>query len=103
VPPFLYHLAIASDLDAARTVGEYRMSTVDRTLEDEGFIHCSFADQVEATAARFYAGRDDVMVLTIDEARVPSEIRVEGGFPHVYGPLPIDAVVDVAPFGRGAQ
>jgi uncharacterized protein (DUF952 family) len=72
---------------------------VDRSLEEEGFIHCSFADQVADTARRFYAGRDDVLLLTIDPDSVPSEVKVEGGFPHIYGPLPRDAVIRVAPYG----
>src|SRR5581483_4991965 len=60
----IFHLAVAADWEAAGD--EYRMSTVGRTLDDEGFVHCSYAGQVEATAARFYAGSDDVLLLTID-------------------------------------
>jgi uncharacterized protein (DUF952 family) len=92
----IYHLAIAENWHVAEPVGEYRQSTIERTLEEEGFIHCSFADQVKDTAARFYAGRDDVLLLMIDPTLVPSEIKVEGGFPHIYGPLPVDAVIEVS-------
>ena len=50
-----------------------------------------------ATAALIYAGRDDVVVLTIDEERLGCDVRVEDGFPHIYGELPLNAVVEVSP------
>jgi uncharacterized protein (DUF952 family) len=93
-PPKLYHLALAEDWDPA--VADYRGSTVGRTLDEEGFVHCSTAEQVQVTADRFYSGRTDVVLLTIDPQLVDAEIRVEGGFPHVYGPLPTAAVVGTA-------
>lgn len=98
----LYHLALRADWDAHPTE-PYTTSTVGRSLAEQGFIHCSFQRQVQQTADSFYRDRDDVVVLTIDQARVPSPIRVEnleGGeekFPHIYGPLPRDAVVAVTP------
>ena len=67
-----------------------------------GFIHCSFADQVETIARLMYRGRGDVVLLVIEPSRVDAEIRIEslddGGveFPHIYGELPIAAVVRVA-------
>jgi uncharacterized protein (DUF952 family) len=97
VPEPIHHLAIAERWNAPTP--DYRWSTIDRTLDEEGFIHCSYADQVADTARKFYAGRDDVLLLTIDPALVPSEIKVENGFPHIYGPLPRDAVIRVTPYG----
>ena len=96
----LFHLALASDWAAALESSErrYEVSTIGRTLEQVGFIHCSFEDQVAATAERFYGGRDDVLLLRIDPSRLEAAVRVEnleGGeeqFPHLYGPLPVDAV-----------
>jgi uncharacterized protein (DUF952 family) len=55
-------------------------------------------------ARRFYAGRSDMVLLRIDPAMLNCEVRhenLEGGstlFPHVYGPLPVDAVIEVIPF-----
>jgi anti-anti-sigma factor len=98
-----FHIALAADWAAAQAAGEYTMSTRGRTLAEEGFIHCSFADQVDATAARFYADVDDVVVLRIDPRRLTSRVVVEDlygtgeRFPHVYGPIPVTAVVDVQP------
>ena len=93
----IYHLALTEHWNASTL--DYRKSTVDKSLEEEGFIHCSYADQVADTARKYYAGRDDVLLLTIDPSAVPSEIKVEGGFPHIYGPLPRDAVIRVTPYG----
>ena len=95
----LFHLALRADWDA-RPAQPYATSTVGKTLEEEGFIHCSFKHQVRATASRYYEGRDDVIVLTIDPARVRAPIRIEGDgeeFPHIYGALARDAVVAVTP------
>jgi uncharacterized protein (DUF952 family) len=95
----IYHLAIASEWEAAVAAGgPYDRSTVGVSLAEQGFIHCSFAEQVEATAAFFYADRDDVLLLTIDPSALGAEVRVEDGFPHLYGPLPLVAVVSAAPF-----
>lgn len=87
----IFHLALSEHWRPDASV--YLRSTVDKALEEEGFIHCSFADQVDATRSRFYPGRDDVVLLAIDIASVGSEIKVEGGFPHIYGPFPVDAVI----------
>ena len=65
----LFHIARRRDWEAAQRVGAYRISTLDRTLEQEGFIHLSFARQVRGVADRFYAGVDDELVLlSIDPA-----------------------------------
>lgn len=96
--PVIYHLAIRAEWDEAVAAGEpYRRSTVGKSLDDEGFIHCSFDHQVDATASGYYAGRDDVVVLTIDTGLLAAEVRIEAGFPHIYGELPLGAVVDARP------
>ena len=106
----LVHLALAAEWDeAVERGGPYLRSTIGRSLDEVGFIHCSFADQVEATRERFYAGRHDVVALTVDPARVDVPIRVEDlagtdeAFPHVYGPLELDAVIDVRPIGAAPE
>ena len=57
-------------------------------------------DQIEATANRFYADVDQLVLLSIDPSRVPHEIKweppapgIDELFPHIYGPLPIGAVI----------
>lgn len=87
----IYHLAYATHwADAGET---YTHSTRGRTLADEGFIHCSTdLDQLHEVVTRYYADVDptDLIVLHIDPTGL--DIRVEGGFPHLYGPLPRSAV-----------
>ncbi len=96
----LYHLALTDEwADALEQGRDYERSTVGRSLAEEGFIHTSFASQVEGTAAAFYAGRE-VVLLTIDREAVPSEVRLDviadgREFPHVYGPIPLAAVASV--------
>ncbi len=98
----LYHIALPADWDDARGSGTYTTSTRDVTLADEGFIHCSRRDQVEATANRFYGDVAELVLLTIDEAALDAPVVDEDlydtgeSFPHVYGPIPVSAVVDVA-------
>jgi uncharacterized protein (DUF952 family) len=91
--PELFHIALADDWDAAQAAGAYTTSTRGRTLAEAGFIHCSFAEQVAATASEFYGDLDDVVVLRIDPDRLTSPVVVEASFPHVYGPINLDAVV----------
>jgi glutathione S-transferase len=77
----------------------YRRSTLGKSLDEVGFIHCSFASQVGIIADLVYQGRRDVLLLTIDPLKVQASIlseNLEGGedtLPHIYGELPIEAVV----------
>jgi uncharacterized protein (DUF952 family) len=99
LPERIYHLAVRDEWHDAMVRGApYQRSTLARSLESEGFIHCSFASQVRMIADALFRGRDDIVLLTIDPIRVEAEIRVEDldggdeGFPHIYGPLPLGAV-----------
>jgi uncharacterized protein (DUF952 family) len=103
----IYHIAAERDWRAAERDGEYRVSTRGRTLDEEGFIHCSRAGQVAAVANRFYRGVSGLVLLAIDSELLTSELREEAvpgsdePFPHLYGPLNVNAVVLVAPFEPG--
>jgi uncharacterized protein (DUF952 family) len=99
----IYHLALEKEWrEAVERGGPYGRSTLGKSQAEVGFIHCSFASQVETIARLIYRGRGDVLLLVIDPSRVDSEIRIEnldGGsdqFPHIYGELPIANVVRVA-------
>lgn len=105
----IYHIALAADWDAAVAAGDYRVSTLGRTLDDEGFLHASTSAQVRGVADAFYAGvREPLVLLTIDERRltVPLQWDAVPGrpdpFPHLYGPLDVDAVVLATPLTRDA-
>ena len=67
---------------------------------DEEFIHFSFESQLADTAARHYADVSGLIVLVVD--REGLDVRVENGFPHLYEPLPVDAVVEVRPLERNS-
>src|SRR5512144_228207 len=99
----MFHLALAADWSAAQDAGDYRVSSIGQRLDEVGFIHCSFAPQLRRVADAYYRGRNDVVLLTIDASRVTSPVREEnseGGsdlYPHIYGPLNLDAVIDTRP------
>jgi uncharacterized protein (DUF952 family) len=94
----VYHIAFAADWTAARAAGEYLVSTRGATLADLGFIHASFAHQVPVVAAAAYADvTESLVVLVIDPRQLMAELRVDAEFPHIYGPLNTDAVIDVVP------
>ena len=91
----IYKLLAVAEWEAARAVGEFRGSAVD---EADGYIHFSTGEQVVETAVRYFADAEDLAMLTIDAERLGDGLRWEpsrGGdlFPHLYGPLPVEAVV----------
>jgi len=104
----IYHIAAAADWDQAQRDGQYTMSTRGRTLAEEGFIHASTAEQVPLVAGTYYRGVPDLVLQVIDTERVGPELRYEqvpgqpDPYPHIYGPLNLDAVLDVRPFPPGA-
>jgi uncharacterized protein (DUF952 family) len=98
----LWHLAERAEWAAARGAGAYERSTRGLSLAEVGFVHCSYPDQLAGVAAALYADAGALVLLRIDPARVPAEIRVEGGFPHVYGPIPVAAVTSAEPLTRDA-
>jgi glutathione S-transferase len=101
----VFHLAESAAWAAAFQTGEYTASTLGATLDDVGFIHLSYVHQLRATADAFYQGQQGIMLLVIDAARVGAEIREEPApgsgelFPHLYGALPVAAVVAANPVG----
>jgi glutathione S-transferase len=103
----LYHLALRAEWDDAATAGVYRRSTLGRSLDEVGFIHCSHRHQVQLIADLVYRGRDDVVLLEIDPSLVEAEVKVEQvdakEFPHIYGDLPAGAVVRVVDIGVDAD
>ncbi|MDX2542058.1 DUF952 domain-containing protein [Streptomyces sp. WI04-05B] len=106
--PYVLHITERALWDAARERGTYEMSTRGRTLREEGFIHCSTRAQLPGVAAFLYGsydGPDDLVVLVVDPARLDVPLKYEAPepgaeeFPHVYGPIPVTAVVDVEAWG----
>ena len=95
----LFHIALGADWERARRDGVYRESTLGKRLEDVGFIHLSFAEQVKQVADAAYRGRTDLVLLELDPGRLTARVRVEAvadsdqRFPHLYGEIAVDDVV----------
>lgn len=93
--PLLLHVAREDDLQTAERSGRYRAAS----LDTEGFIHCCYSQQLPGVLQRWFPERDGLVLLSIDTAQLDAELVMEntmGGdelFPHVYGELPLHAIV----------
>src|SRR5512141_477726 len=101
----IYHITSRKAWREAQQRGDYRAEN----FEKDGFIHCSTGAQVLPVAEKYYAGQRGLIVLVIDPARLTSKLKweppAEGApppgvpegdpFPHVYGPINLDAIVRV--------
>jgi uncharacterized protein (DUF952 family) len=103
---FILHAAPRTSWSAAQGQGTYAADS----LAGEGFIHCSKADQILRVANMLYHGQHGLVLLVIDPARLTSELRWEPGvdlsaerFPHVYGPINLEAVTRVLDFEPAAD
>ena len=99
----LFHLALNSDWQEAKLQGVYSVSTLGMQLKQVGFIHASWEHQVRETYDRFYSDFAEVTLLTIDPSCLAIPLRADAAvtgefFPHLYGPLPISAVVKSCPY-----
>lgn len=103
----ILHITSKQEWLDAQARGEY----VAPSLTSEGFIHCSTDKQILNVANAFYRGRTDLVVLSLDETRIRSEVKWEAPagppaeniseadlFPHVYGPINLDAIASVLDF-----
>ncbi len=108
-PGRLFHIARRRDWEQAQDAGSYRVSTLGKQLGDEGFIHLSFAHQVKPVADFVYRGMSDLVLLEVDPSRLDAPVVVEpapdasGQFPHLSGPLRIEAVVSTIPYRPNAD
>ena len=99
----IFHITTSSAWDEARAAGAYEPPS----LEREGFIHLSAADQVVGVANRAFRGQRDLVLLCVSSERLAAVVRHEHAadageaFPHLYGPLNLDAVVQVIPLAEG--
>lgn len=99
----IYHIAAKVAWEKALTAGTYYGDT----LETEGFIHCSTREQILDTANSYFRGQEGLVLLSIDASKVQSPVRYEDlyakgqDFPHIYGPLNLDAVIHSVDFPPG--
>ena len=95
----IYHITVGDVWQHAQTTGAY----TPETYADDGFIHCSYPHQVVAVANAKFRGHQGLVLLEIDRTQLPCQVIDEppvGGsdrFPHIYGPVPIEAVTEVIP------
>lgn len=99
----IYHMCREDEWAGARASGLYHGSSQDRA---DGFIHFSGADQVVESAARHRAGQSGLVLLEVEADRLGPALRWEPSragrlFPHLYGPLPVDAVLRAVPLPLG--
>jgi len=101
VTELIYHITPRTSWSAAQKPGMYSADS----LMSEGFIHCSKVDQILRVANSFYANRHGLVILIIDLSLLKPLVRWEAGmdkadelFPHIHGPLNLDAVVGVLEF-----
>ena len=110
----IYHITPRTDWEAAIESGDYRPAS----LESEGFIHCSTDQQAAPVANAFYSGQTGLVLLVIQPERLSAKLQwdppahpapekapaaLRGEFPHIYGVLNLDAVVDVWDFAPNAD
>jgi uncharacterized protein (DUF952 family) len=93
----VFHIALRASWEAAVRLGTYEAESLGR----EGFIHCSTAAQYLRVAQRFYRTSPDLVLIGIETERLTSPVRFDAAdgemFPHIYGPVELDAVFDIAP------
>jgi len=95
--PLIYHVTTALEWNAAKQKGMYAAAS----LHKEGFIHCSQEQQVSAVLERYFEGMAGLVKLVIDTDKLTSRYilewspSVQDTFPHIYGPVNIDAVTEI--------
>ena len=92
----ILHICTEGEWKEALEAGRYQAPS----LESEGFIHCSRADQIAMVANNYYHGAADLVLLHIDTHKLAAELKWEAVgedqiFPHIYGPVNIEAVIEV--------
>ena len=93
----IYHITTAGHWQAAVKKGYYEAAS----LHSEGFIHCSQAQQVAGVLDRYYKNATGLVKLSIDPSKLQHELKYElapsvnEAFPHVYGVINLDAVVNI--------
>ena len=104
-PLLAYKVLTAPQMAALESVGEFAGAPID--IED-GYIHMSTAAQLTETVDKHFAGQDDLHVAAVDLVVLEGAVKWEesrGGqlFPHLYGPLPLNAVIAYGPLERDSK
>jgi uncharacterized protein (DUF952 family) len=95
--PIIYHLTTKAEWDKAVEKGSYETPS----LTEEGFIHCSHENQIAGVLERYFSGKKDLVKLVIDTDKLTSRYvfewspSIQDTFPHVYGAINTDAIIEV--------
>ena len=90
----IYHIVLPAVWEKFKDEKFYEAES----LASEGFIHCSFADQLEAVLERYYKDAEKVLILTIDTEKLTSKLVEEPStnneiYPHIYGQINLESVI----------
>ena len=101
----IYKIVTTSEWQVAKASGVFKGAPVDLA---DGFIHFSTVDQVVETAVRHFSGKTDLVLVTVDPAALGDGLKYEPSrdgalFPHLYGDLPLDAVLEEQPLPLAAN
>ena len=105
----IFHITDTDTWADSQRQGKHTGSTRGIDLSEEGYIHCSTADQWPGVVERFYGDATGLVLLHVDEEKLTSPLVYEqlpgapDTFPHVYGPINLDAVVTAEPMARGGH
>ena len=99
----VYKIVPADLWQEAELSGVFGGAPIDLT---DGYIHFSTAMQSRRTAELYFKGQDDLLLVAVDGASLGEALKYEpsrGGdlFPHLYGPLPMSAVLSESPLPLG--
>ncbi len=94
----IYHITTLQDWELQK----HQESFLPVDFHKEGFIHCCTAEQLPGVKERYFKGKRNLVLLLLDESRLKADLKFESStnnekFPHLYGAINIDAVVEATP------
>ena len=93
---YIYHILLPNEWETRKNNSFYEAPS----LATEGFIHCSFEEQLNTVIDRYYSGISELVILKIDVSKLSSKLVAEPStandvYPHVYGPIDLESVIEV--------
>lgn len=93
---FIYHIVLPQVFERFKGRPSYQCDS----LQTEGFIHCSYENQLPAVISRYYSNAEEILLLKIDTEKLRSKLVEEPStngeiYPHLYGRLNMNAIVSV--------
>ncbi|MDC7233460.1 MAG: DUF952 domain-containing protein [Spirochaetales bacterium] len=101
----IYHIVTTSDFNRLSEKGFF----IPQSLAEDGFIHCSYSHQVCGIANQLYRNSKELLLLEIDKTLTECSVidedlyNLNRDYPHIYGKLPLDAIVAKYPFEMDSE